>query len=98
MEWCVSWLNPGGKLIMFSPLPPAEKLSLSSSQIYFNEIQVIPSYSCGRQDMLQAKSWLESGVLKADQIVSDFIRLDELPSAYGKMKAGEIVKAMVMFD
>jgi Zn-dependent alcohol dehydrogenase len=35
--------------------------------------------------------------LKAEQVVSHFVTLDELPRAYHAMRMGEILKAMVVF-
>jgi Zn-dependent alcohol dehydrogenase len=41
---------------------------------------------------------LRTGRVRAEQLVSDFVDLNGLPTAYDRMRNGEILKAMVMFD
>lgn len=88
---------PGGRVVLFAPFEPAANPSLTWDRIYFDEISLIPSYSCGPTDTAQALAWLREGKVKAKQVVSHFIGIDELPAAYEAMKRGEILKAMVMF-
>jgi Zn-dependent alcohol dehydrogenase len=48
-------------------------------------------------ETLDAVRAIRSGKLKAEQVVSSFIGIDELPAAYEEMKAGRILKPMVVF-
>jgi hypothetical protein len=36
--------------------------------------------------------------VRAEQVVTDFVAMEGLPTAYGRMKRGEILKAMVVFE
>lgn len=87
----------GGRVVLFAPFEPGTQPNLPWDRLYFDEISLIPSYSCGPTDTAQALTWLREEQVKAKQVVSHFIGIDELPSAYEAMKRGEILKAMVMF-
>jgi Zn-dependent alcohol dehydrogenase len=41
---------------------------------------------------------IENGELRAEQVVSEFIELKDLPGKYQQMKRGEILKPMVIFN
>lgn len=87
----------GGRLVLFAPLPPASPLELDLEKLYFRDIELVTSYSCGPDDCRAALDSLRSDRVQAESVVSDFISLDELPRAYLQMKRGGILKAMVVF-
>ncbi len=91
-------VKPGGTLVMFAPFSPSESAKLNWDQIYFDEIQIVPSYSCGPDDMESALRFMQIGAIRAESLVSDFIEIEELPKAYAAMKNGDILKAMVIFS
>ncbi len=90
-------VKPGGTLVMFAPLPPGEPLLIRQSA-YFSDVRIVNSYSCGPTDTERALGTIRSGKLVAEQICSDFIGLEQLPGYYNKMKAGEILKPMVVWN
>lgn len=89
-------VSPGGTIILFAPIPGETKLDLDA--LYFKDATITTSYSCGPIEIRAAAQLLSAGAIRAEQVVSDFIKLDELPKAYQAMKKGEILKAMVVFD
>lgn len=89
---------PAARIILFAPLPPKSPVSFEYDLLYFQDYEFINSYSCGPNDTRIALRWLQEGRIKAEQVVSDFITLDELPKAYRAMQRGDILKAMVVFD
>lgn len=91
-------LAPDGTLVLFAPMLPGEPIPFSQELAYFKDAKIIHSYSCGPEDTLAAFNFLRQGSLRAEQVVSDFVMLDNLPDAYQKMKSGKILKAMVVFD
>ncbi|MBL8048808.1 MAG: alcohol dehydrogenase catalytic domain-containing protein [Chthonomonas sp.] len=98
LQTAVEHANPGARIVMFSPLGLGDNDNFSLDSLYFSDLELITSYSCGPNDTTEAlDTLLRPGLIRAEQVVSDFIRLDELPAAYDKMKQGEIVKPMVMF-
>jgi threonine dehydrogenase-like Zn-dependent dehydrogenase/REP element-mobilizing transposase RayT len=89
--------NPGATVVMFAPLPPNEHL-IVPQEAYFKDLRIVHSYSCGPEETLAAKAAIEQGNVKAEQVVSNFIGIDDLPGAYAQMKRGEILKPMVVFN
>jgi L-iditol 2-dehydrogenase len=87
---------PGGVIVNFAPLGPGEDLRVSSG-VYFRDLTLVNSYSCGPDDTSVALQFIRNGHLKAEQVCSDFLSLGELPQAYRKMKAAEILKPMVLW-
>lgn len=89
---------PGARILMFSPLGPSEQASVDLNKIYFSDLELISSYSCGPEDTTEAlRDFLTPGHIRSEQVVSDFIELEQLPEAYQRMKSGDILKPMVLF-
>lgn len=89
---------PDARIVRFAPGAPGEGVELDLCQTYFREANLLHSYSCGPEEFAAAADLIRRGVVSARQVVSDFVRLEELPKAYGQMRAAQILKAMVRFD
>jgi len=96
-DFAMQLARPGATIVMFAPLAPSQELRLPQD-IYFRDIKLVHSYSCGPDDTAMAVQAIKGGRLKAEQVVSHFIGIDELPVAYEDMKAGRILKPMVLFE
>lgn len=88
----------GGRVVLFAPMPPDSALHLNQHDLYFREVELIPSYSAGPEDLAVALQWLRKMRIQAEQVVSHFISLGDVPMAYERMKGGEWLKAMVVFE
>lgn len=97
LDLAVEAVKPGGVIVLFAPMPPSERTPVDLNKLYFKDVRLVSSYSCGPSDTRAAAAILGDGKVKAEQVVSDFIGIDELPEAYQKMKRGEILKPMVIF-
>lgn len=89
--------KPESTIMMFAPLPPTHQLQVPN-ELYFMDIRIAHSYSCGPRDTLEAAGAIRAGRLCAEQVVSRFIGINDLPTAYQQMKSGSILKPMVVFD
>lgn len=98
LSLALSLAEPDPRICLFAPMPPETITGLDLHGLYFQDLTLICSYSCGPRETSQAKDLLEQGLFRAEQVVSDFITLDELPSHYVEMKEGRILKPMVMFS
>lgn len=87
---------PAATITMFAPLAPGEDLRVPQAA-YFNDLTIRNAYSAAPEDSHDAIAALRAGRVKAEQVCSEFIPLDELPGAYGRMKRGEILKPMVVW-
>ncbi|MBS1706653.1 MAG: alcohol dehydrogenase catalytic domain-containing protein [Armatimonadetes bacterium] len=97
LELALQWVKSEGKVMLFAPMPAESTQELDLNALYFRDIAILNSYSCGPNDTKVAFEALATGKLSASEVVSDFITLDELPEAYLRMKRGEILKPMVLF-
>jgi len=98
LDLATQMIAPGGTIVLFAPMPPGTPTPVDLNRLYFKDVNLVSSYSCGPNDTAIAAQMLKEGKIKAEQVVSDFIALEELPKAYQAMKNGEILKAMVMFS
>lgn len=97
LDFAVAHMAPAGTIMLFSPIGPPGRYDLALDDLYFNDVSVVPSYSCGPEHTRAALAHLRAGDVRAEQLVSDFISIEELPRAYRAMKQGEILKPMVVF-
>lgn len=98
LDLALGIVKPGGTVGLFAPMPPGTLTPLDLHGLYFRDVSLVPSYSCGPEDTVEAVGWLREGLVRAEQVVSEFVTLDGLPDAYEAMKAGRTVKAMVVFE
>lgn len=91
-------LRPQGRLVLFSPIGPPGTMAVPIDDLYFRDIEIVTSYSCGPIDTAEAHALLKAGKVRSEQVVSHRITIDELPEAYQRMKRGDILKPMVMFS
>ena len=89
---------PGARVVLFAPTEPGHLTELDLNALYFRDIELISCYSCGPADTALAVEALRAGKVRAGNVVSDFIGMDELPEKYLEMKSGTIVKPMVLFQ
>lgn len=89
-------VHPGGTIVMFAPLAPGEALQVPQAA-YFRDVTIRHAYSCGPDDTRLAVQAIRQGRVRAEQVVEQFLAIDALPEAYGRMKRGEILKAMVVW-
>ena len=87
---------PAATITMFAPLAPGEDLRIPQSA-YFRDLTIRNAYSAAPEDTREAIAALRAGRLRAEDVCSEFIPLEALPEAYGRMKRGEILKPMIVW-
>jgi L-iditol 2-dehydrogenase len=97
LDLAIAHVRPGGTIVLFAPQPPEQRTTIDANRLYFSDIALRHAYSCGPDDTHRAADWLASGLLRAEDVVSDFIDLADLPGAYRAMKQGQILKPMVVW-
>jgi len=88
---------PGGTLLMFSPMAPDKHWSFSPHRLYFNEVSITSSYSCGPRETREALELIASGELEVDDLVSHRIDLAGVNDGIARTAAaqGDWLKAIV---
>jgi L-iditol 2-dehydrogenase len=86
------WLDavaPAGTLLLFTMAAPEETLALSPHDLYFREVSVVPSYSCGPDDTRQALGLLESRRVRVADLVTHRFPLQSAPEAFARAREPE---------
>jgi L-iditol 2-dehydrogenase len=80
---------PGGTLLLFTMAPPGESWPAPLHDLYFREITVVPSYSCGPDDTREALALIESRRVPVADLVSHRFALQEAPEAFARARNAE---------
>ncbi|MCE5194764.1 MAG: zinc-dependent dehydrogenase [Nitrospiraceae bacterium] len=89
---------PGGKVIFFTPAKPDEKLVIDPNEIYFKDINIITSYSCGPDDTKEALKLIKQGAVKADKLITHRFPIEKTAEAFRlTAEAKDSLKSVVVF-
>jgi L-iditol 2-dehydrogenase len=97
LEYGLRLAAPDSKVMLFAPMTPGPPTPVPLNDLYFRDVTLLNSYSCGPEDTRQALELLRRRSVRAEQVVSHFVELDELPEHYEFMKIGRELKPMVVF-
>lgn len=90
---------PGGTVLFFTPAPPGRLLEVEQHYLYFNEITLASSYSCGPYDTRDALALIARGLIRARDLVTHRFPLAEAAAAFRLTAAGgESLKALVVLE
>jgi len=90
---------PGGNLLLFTPALPEERLTIDPNHIYFNDISIITSYSCGPDDTVKALDYIHRGVVNAERLITHRFRIEDTAIAYRTVaRAGDSLKVIITFE
>jgi L-iditol 2-dehydrogenase len=98
MHAAVEAAAPAGTVVMFTPFPPDVALAVDSQKIYFGDLRVVASYSCGPDDTVTALDAIAKGIVTAEKVAATFVGIDDVPHAYAQLAESQIVKPIVVFD
>jgi L-iditol 2-dehydrogenase len=88
----------GGTVVLFTTSMPEAILNVLPHQLYFNEISIVPSYSCGPNDTREALRLIRDGVVTAEKFITHRFPFAALHEAYRTAAAAQdSVKTVVEF-
>ncbi|MBM2838619.1 MAG: threonine dehydrogenase / Zn-dependent alcohol dehydrogenase [Deltaproteobacteria bacterium] len=97
MEEGIRCCGRGGTVLLFTPTSKEETLLINPHDIYFSEISIVPSYSCGPFDTREALELIEMGVVTAEKIVTHRFPLEQADEAFRiTADAGDSIKTLVL--
>ena len=89
----------GGRVLFFTPARPGDNLSIDPNDLYFRDINIITSYSCGPTDTADALEIIEEGIVKAEQLVTHRFPIEKTADAFRlTAEAKESLKSVIVFD
>jgi len=95
----ITLTGQGGSLVMFAPVQPGEFLSINPNELYFNDLNIITSYSCGPTDTADALELLEEGIIKAEKIITHRFPIERTEEAFRlTAEARDSLKSIIVFD
>ena len=99
MQQGLASAGPGGTVVFFTPASPGEQLEIDPNDLYFRDINIVTSYSCGPTDTADALEILEGGLVSAKKLVTHRFRIDRTAEAFRlTAEAKNSLKAMITFD
>lgn len=99
MQTGLACAGKGGTVLFFTPSPEGVQLNIHPFHLYFNEIDLVFSYSCGPDDTREAMHLIERGVITAESLVTHRFPLHEAQQAVAKtVEANASLKTLVVCD
>jgi L-iditol 2-dehydrogenase len=95
----ISAAGAGGTVLFFTPAKPGEKLTIDPNHLYFNDINIVTSYSCGPPDTAEALKLIEEGVVRAEMLVTHRFPIEKTAEAFRLVaEAKDSLKVVIMFE
>jgi L-iditol 2-dehydrogenase len=86
---------PGARVVCFTPLDPADSLELDQTRLYFREIELLQSYSCGPDETRAALRLLADGRLDPTASISHRVGLHGVAAALQRAHDGGGLRTIV---
>ena len=97
MRQALDALAPGGTVCYFMSSERDTEFTYAPFDAYFRELTITHSYSAGPDDMRMALQLIQRGVVRAEDVVTRQVPLEELPQAYRDAATpGEHLKTVVV--
>ena len=87
---------PGGRVLMFMAPQPGVQMEVEPNELFFKEIDLISSYSCGPDDTRETLKLIQEGVFSTEKLISHEFPLESaLEACRLTAAAGDSLKVMV---
>jgi L-iditol 2-dehydrogenase len=98
MELGLRLAGRGATVVLFTTSRPDDVLGIRPHDLYFREVRVVPSYSCGPDDTREALALIARRAVTAAQVVTHTFPLAEVAEAYRTAAQTSSLKTVVTFD
>ncbi len=99
MKQGIECAGAGGKVLFFTPAKPNEKLIIDPNELYFKDINIVTSYSCGPTDTVDALEIIESGIVSAEKLVTHRFPIEKTAEAFRlTAEAKDSLKSVIVFE
>lgn len=91
-------VSRGGTLLIFTPTPPNQTMCFSINDIYFKDITITTSYSCGPDDTKKALELIATKKIDLNLLITHKFKIEDTAKAYEiTAKAKDSLKCIVTF-
>jgi len=98
MRQGLSAAGAGGKIVLFTPAKPGEQLTINPNDLYFKDINIFTSYSCGPTDTADALDIIAEGTVQAEELITHRFPIEEAAEAFMlTAEAKDSLKAVITF-
>jgi L-iditol 2-dehydrogenase len=95
----LAYVRPAGVAVLFTPTATGVKTELELGELYFREITLIPSYSCGPSDTLKAYNLLKEADLQVERLITHGFPLEQAQTAFDTARrGGSVLKVIVQMS
>ncbi|MFA6056509.1 MAG: zinc-dependent dehydrogenase [Thermodesulfovibrionales bacterium] len=99
MRHGLSAAGAGGKVVLFTPAKPGEQLTINPNDLYFKDINLITSYSCGPTDTADALDIIAEGTVQAEKLITHRFPIEETAEAFRlTAEARDSLKSVILFE
>jgi L-iditol 2-dehydrogenase len=99
MRHGLSAAGAGGKVVLFTPAKPGERLTINPNDLYFKDINIITSYSCGPTDTADALDIIAKGTVQAEKLITHRFPIEETAEAFRlTAEARDSLKCVILFE
>ena len=94
----ISTAGAGGTVLLFTPAKPGERLTIDPNYLYFRDINIVTSYSCGPAETAEALKLIEEGVVSAEMLVTHRFPIEKTAEAFRlTAEAKDSLKVVITF-
>ncbi|MBI4641344.1 MAG: alcohol dehydrogenase catalytic domain-containing protein [Candidatus Tectomicrobia bacterium] len=98
MQTGIACTGKGGRVLFFAPAPEEVTLEINPFFLYFQEVTLLSSYSCGPYDTREALELARKRVVSAEKLVTHRFPIEETAQACRTTaEAGDSLKAIIVF-
>jgi L-iditol 2-dehydrogenase len=98
MKQGLATVAPGGTVLFFTPARPGELLTFDPNDLYFKDVRISTSYSCGPDDTREALLLIQKGMVTAKKLVSHRFAIGDTEKAYRlTAEAKTSLKSLIVF-
>jgi L-iditol 2-dehydrogenase len=94
----LGYVRDAGAAVLFAPTPTGKATPLDLGDLYFREVALTSSYSCGPDDTQEAYDLLCEGKVKPEPLITHRFPLERVQEAYDTARrGGSALKVIVTF-
>lgn len=99
MKQGIETVGKGGTVLLFTPAKPNELLTINPNLLYFKDIRLITSYSCGPHDTKEALGYIRQRIITASKLISHRFPIENTAEAFRlTAEARNSLKCIIVFD